>query len=75
MDSYEPNAMDRRSEAVEVEAARLAWDRGGQTHPLDIYDLDRAEEVVTGEQNVRAENVRLRQRIAELEVQIAGVRS
>jgi hypothetical protein len=64
---YEPNQMDRRSQVVEEMAAFLAWDRGGQTHPLCSYDLDRAEEMVTGEVNLRAENERLKKRVAELE--------
>lgn len=64
---WTPNDLDRRAPAVEKLAADLAWDRGGQTMPLCDYDLDRAEEIVTGRQNLRAENVRLKARIAELE--------
>ncbi len=67
MSRYEPDVCDRRSTKVEQLAADLAWDRGGQTHPLSSYDLDRAEEIVTCEKNLRAENARLRKRIAELE--------
>jgi hypothetical protein len=69
MGAYEPNIMDRRSRAVEEAAAVLAWERGGQTHPLSDYDLDRAEEQLTGQRNLRAENARLRQRVSELERQ------
>lgn len=57
---FEPDACDRRAPEVEAMAARLAHERGGQTHPLSSYDLDRAEEIVTGEVNLRAENDRLR---------------
>jgi hypothetical protein len=60
--AWEPNPNDRRSPAVEERAAALAWERGGQTTPLSSYDLDRAEEEITGEVNLRAENARLRSR-------------
>lgn len=67
MREWEPDPCDRRAPAVEQIAYELAWERGGQTIPLCSYDLDRAEEIVTGQKNLRAENARLRQRIAELE--------
>lgn len=64
---FTPDPNDRRSPEVEEMAGRLAWERGGQTDPLSGYDLDRAEKLVSGEANVRAENARLLSRLAVLE--------
>jgi hypothetical protein len=64
---WEPDICDRRAPEVEQLAYEMAFDRGGQTIPLSSYDLDIAEEVITGRKNLRAENVRLRRRVAELE--------
>ena len=64
---YEFDPCDRRTPSVEQLAYELACERGGQTTPLCSYDLDRAEEIITGRKNLSAENARLRNRIRELE--------
>ena len=66
---------DRRAPAVEELAAELAWERGGCTMPVGSYDLDRAEEIVTGRKSLRAENARLRSRIKELENELAQMKA
>jgi hypothetical protein len=59
-DFYSDDYRAGRGSARERLAYELACERGGGTEPVGDYDLDRADEIITGQKNLRAENVRLR---------------
>lgn len=67
---FEVDHLDRDElpEVLEL-AGKLAWQRGGQTHPICSYDIDIARETITGEVN---EIARLRSEVASLRAMLSA---